>query len=883
MDPAGRGTGTAADLHLSPAFTQEPNLDPPTHNSRQGSGSAARGTGPPSQGGNRSRQGRHHPGLLLPPLLGPQARGEMETSDRSEQSQPLHLGTALQDGYGTVSTELCSYQRVRRFARPIGRLPPYTSSAGVASVSQVCHRRNSLRLQGDALWPKPSPMGLYQTHGSSDVLRKKIISSRYLKLFRRHLAIELRRGTPRLTFAASALSAQIIRVEGQSTEVRPDTLPGVCPLRDAIQDSYEPGVSDPKETGQDPSTSQPNSAKRQCVTSAASEFIRHAPGSFRVDPSRTLHPANTPVGGNRSAGLQPCRLGQNLSTHAASARRHLTMDRPGLAEIRGSSTVASPSVDTLHRRIASRLGSTSTATLRHCPRRVDYSRVVTTHKHSGDAGGRESNRLLAPPAQRPSCSHYVRQYDSVRLHKEPRRSALQIIVLSDSTSVAEGTCREHFSDRQTHPRQAQRHSRQPVTKSAPDHRVDATPRGLSADSEAVPGLADRPLRDTLHSTDASVCLAIPGRAGTECRRPDAGLVEQGPVRLPTHGSGSHSHQEAEERTLPHDVGGTVAVETELDDRSTSTNPGGPSAAAAAPGPSAAAGQSSVASQSSGPQSSCLEAVRRSLEAKGFSRAAIDRILRDKRASTIEVYNAKWTLFCQWCVARLLDPLAITPALLADYFLCLFEDKALQPITIRGYAAAITRIYGLCRLPSPCRDKTIAALLSNFENERPKCSSLVPRWSLDVVLDYLQSTDMADPRSLTIPVLTKKTVFLVAMATAFRVSELHALARDNTKLRWNQDNSVTLATRDGFIAKNKRPTAAGQQVTLQPLREQPDLCPVLHLRVYVEVTDCEEGSVHLQVSARSGRQDVSTDDLGMDLSDYPRGLRLPPHKVHLGYV
>ena len=132
----------------------------------------------------------------------------------------------------------------------------------------------------------------------------------------------------------------------------------------------------------------------------------------------------------------------------------------------------------------------------------------------------------------------------------------------------------------------------------------------------------------------------------------------------------------------------------------------------------------------------------------------------------------------------------------------------------------------------------------------------------MVLDYLQSPDMADPRKLSVPLLTKKTVFLVAMATAFRVSEIHALARDADKLRWNQDGSVSLATRDGFIAKNKRPTAAGQRVTLQPLPEQPDLCPVAHLRVYVEVTGSEEGSDHLfrplrDPTARMSPQTVST--------------------------
>jgi hypothetical protein len=90
---------------------------------------------------------------------------------------------------------------------------------------------------------------------------------------------------------------------------------------------------------------------------------------------------------------------------------------------------------------------------------------------------------------------------------------------------------------------------------------------------------------------------------------------------------------------------------------------------------------------------------------------------------------------------------------------------------------------------------------------------------------------------------------MAIATAYRVSELHALARGQDTLRWNQNGSVSLATKCGFIAKNRRPTAAGQSTTLQPLLEEPRLCPVAHLRHYMAVTDAAEGSDHLFRSPR----------------------------------
>ena len=57
-------------------------------------------------------------------------------------------------------------------------------------------------------------------------------------------------------------------------------------------------------------------------------------------------------------------------------------------------------------------------------------------------------------------------------------------------------------------------------------------------------------------------------------------------------------------------------------------------------------------------------------------------------------------------------------------------------------------------------------------------------------------------------LTLKTVFLLAMATARRVSEIHAFSMDSGHLRFNQsDGSVSLRTQSGFWQKiNYRPFA-----------------------------------------------------------------------------
>ena len=76
---------------------------------------------------------------------------------------------------------------------------------------------------------------------------------------------------------------------------------------------------------------------------------------------------------------------------------------------------------------------------------------------------------------------------------------------------------------------------------------------------------------------------------------------------------------------------------------------------------------------------------------------------------------------------------------------------------------------------------------------------------------------------------------MALASAFRVSELHALSVDEDCCRFNTDGSVTLQTCVGFVAKNRLASSAPQKLVLQPLPDSERLCPVRHHRLYVDRT------------------------------------------------
>ena len=90
----------------------------------------------------------------------------------------------------------------------------------------------------------------------------------------------------------------------------------------------------------------------------------------------------------------------------------------------------------------------------------------------------------------------------------------------------------------------------------------------------------------------------------------------------------------------------------------------------------------------------------------------------------------------------------------------------------------------------------------------------------------------------------KTVFLVTLATARRVSEVHAFSIDSDHLRFsNLDGSLILRTQVGFLAKNQLPSRAPDSITIPKLSNfccKSDnfnrmLCPVRAVKIYLNKT------------------------------------------------
>ena len=97
------------------------------------------------------------------------------------------------------------------------------------------------------------------------------------------------------------------------------------------------------------------------------------------------------------------------------------------------------------------------------------------------------------------------------------------------------------------------------------------------------------------------------------------------------------------------------------------------------------------------------------------------------------------------------------------------------------------------------------MIASMELQRPRVSPVLPQWDLGIVLEALSKPPYEPLREASLKHLTFKTVFLLAMASAGRSSELQALVFDQNYIQFKPKGAgVTLYFSQEFMRKNQRP-------------------------------------------------------------------------------
>ena len=171
---------------------------------------------------------------------------------------------------------------------------------------------------------------------------------------------------------------------------------------------------------------------------------------------------------------------------------------------------------------------------------------------------------------------------------------------------------------------------------------------------------------------------------------------------------------------------------------------------------------------------CMATLKRFAIQAGFSPAVAGQLIFSRRLSTRLNYQARWGTYRKWCKDFHHRSSSPSIAKIADFLTYMFKNKGAALSTIKGYRAMLSAVFKF-PLPEISSSPILKDLIRSFEISAPRPIFPPPPWDLDKVLEFLSGPPFEPLARASFLDKTKKALFLLAMATAKRVSELQALS------------------------------------------------------------------------------------------------------------
>ena len=346
---------------------------------------------------------------------------------------------------------------------------------------------------------------------------------------------------------------------------------------------------------------------------------------------------------------------------------------------------------------------------------------------------------------------------------------------------------------------------------------------------------DRPLCDVPQHETAPVLLACPGSPGRLRGCVSSSLGRPGPVRVP-----SLSCDRSDGRPCPKvivsrdDLGRTpLAREGVVRRPVASTDPTTSRPALVGQSASAASLQS-LPPRRPLAEPSRVVTLKRHFRKSGFSGRATGVLSGCLRSSTSRFYQLRWQIFCGWSRGRSVAPVNATVPVVMDFLMHLRQDKGLSVSAVKGYSSALNLVLAL-KGRDLASSREITMLLRSFSRSVDPVELHPPAWDVALVLQSLTGAPYEPLQTREERFLAQKTIFLLALASAKGIGELHALSHRVSHSRgWAE---VSFSFIPGFVAKTQDPSSLvprfeGFSVPALPARNNRNgrlLCPVWAVR------------------------------------------------------
>ena len=835
---------------------------------RQGDGFGSGDPGFTAEGGSGACFFRS--GVLQPHVRGYQGVGRLEAYHRPLSPQQLHRKNEVQDGDHPICPTVSSQERLDGLHRPQGRISPNSHSSSEQEIPSFCGRRRDLAVQVSLLRPYDGATGVHSGDGPGFQLSPSSRDQDYSVPRRLADSCGLVR-KDRLGEGSDIAALPGTRNCSQFCQVSPNSISGSGVLGGQAGLRDFQGFADTQEDRK----VLLNSRRISVLKASVCEVLGGSSGPPGLpDPSRSWRPAPnevTPIDSQEELGFRG-RGGSDLVGRLCSGRSSVVVRR---RSSRAGDVSGPPHSrpDVVVRRLRSGMGSHVFGPVQ--VRSLVSRRVSPVHQYEGTSGGGKRSVRAKAFSTRGSSGCLLRQHDSHLLSSQTGRHSVSVPErgFTEDPEVVRGS--ESCSLPTVCYGQEQRGSGCPLqTRSDSRVRVDP-PSGRIRQSSQEMACDDRSFRDlSISPLFVIFCSHVgPDGGGNGC---DASALERSSgLRLSTVRHDSSGVEQDHVLIQPNsDINRSLLAGKGVVPRPSVPASGTSSSSSRAVGLAEATPHSEVSSEAVHASASCVETLERFARASGFSTRVAKQLSRSRRKSSLRAYQSKWSVYRRWCWDKGHSVSRPTIPKVAEFLLWLWSSKGLGVSAIKGYRSMLSAVFSF-RLPDLSESRVLRDLIRSFCIEKPRSRFQSPSWDLDLVLKALMSDAYEPLESQTLRTLTKKVLFLVALATAKRVGELQGLSNVVSSL--GEDLVVSympffLAKTESclnplprsFVVKSLASFAFG-------LEEGSLLCPVRALRIYLKRTKgLSKRSSALFVSPRCPTRAISKNAISFFLREVISG-------------
>lgn len=723
--------------------------------------------------------------------------------------------------------------------RSKGRLFPCAGSTSSQTVPSLCFRRSGISVQSASFRPLTSPTHIHQMYGCG-TCPAAVPGTANSSILRRLASVCPVSETGTQRHVSPAASCVTTRSHSEFCKEFVDTQPTGDLYRHCHKLADHVRHSIPREGGRCGSSHLTYSAAPKSV-------LWHAPP---VDGQNDCHVISSTFGASVPAPTtdldkQPEPESQAASTQTCAALQPVSPTPPAL----GEQTFHMPRRDPWLPPFSS--GSGCYRCVAHWLGRcmepqdsqggLDSPGETSTYKCAGAACGSTSSHAFPSCPERHTCPCPVGQYLHSLSHKPSRGNQVQSLADRSSKTPFVGFALPSESQGSSSTRSGKLCRRSTFETETTARGVEAQSGGGSDDLEEVRCCTGGPLRLKVDNTLPTMVLSVgTGQpVGTGCY--GSPVARLPPVCVPSSSTSNADFTQDKSEQSHSVVGCPILARSDMVSLDFQAPPRGTLASPSPRGPAVTAGREHLASTSGASSIAPVAIEGPDFMLNSCDQAVVQTILNARAASTRALYDNRWKLFIGWCESQRVDPERCPVTILLTYLQRLLE-KGLSVSTIKVYVAAISAKHILVDGRSVGSHPLVSRFLKGAMRLRPPRLTRVPSWDLPIVLEGLCCPPFEPMESAELKWLSAKTVFLLAISSAKRVGELHALSVAENCLRWHSDGSgVTLWPNPSFLPKRISAFHVNQPISLAVFAPQAEvstsnfLCPVRMLKHYITLT------------------------------------------------